>query len=71
MKSGNIENLPVLEIKFQYQDSFIEIVDEILRIKKQSSKADISKLEQKIDLMVYELYGLTKKEIEIVEKSFS
>lgn len=69
MKSGNIENLPVLEIKFQYQDSFIDIVDEILRIKKQSSKADISKLEQKIDLMVYELYGLTKKEIEIVEKS--
>jgi adenine-specific DNA-methyltransferase len=68
MKSGNIENLPVRQIEFQNQGSFVAIVDDILRIKKQSPKADISKLEQKIDLMVYRLYGLTEKEIELVEK---
>lgn len=33
------------------------------------SKAQIDATDKEIDSMVYELYGLTKEEIEIVEKS--
>ena len=46
-----------------------ELVDEILAIKKQSPTADTTTLESQIDQLVYELYGLTEEEIEIVEGS--
>ena len=35
--------------------------------KKRDPEADTSALEQEIDQMVYELYGLTEEEITIVE----
>jgi hypothetical protein len=35
----------------------------------QTLKYEINKTDKEIDQMVYELYGLTKKEIEIVENS--
>ncbi|WP_260439130.1 hypothetical protein [Flavobacterium branchiophilum] len=37
--------------------------------KKDNPSADTSALEREIDLMVYELYGLSEEEIAIVEKS--
>ena len=39
-------------------------------IKRSDPDADTQKWDTQIDEMVYDLYGLTKKEIEIVEKSF-
>ena len=35
----------------------------------QTLKYEINKTDKEIDQMVYELYGLTKEEIEIVERS--
>ena len=32
-------------------------------------KAEIDRIDKEIDQMVYELYGLTKEEIEIIEQS--
>ncbi|NTW33580.1 MAG: hypothetical protein HGB12_13320 [Bacteroidetes bacterium] len=47
---------------------FIESkVDQILTTKKINPSADTIALEKEIDLMVYELYGLTEDEIKIVE----
>ncbi|MDR0328263.1 MAG: Eco57I restriction-modification methylase domain-containing protein, partial [Planctomycetaceae bacterium] len=46
----------------------IAIVDTILSAKKENPAADTSALERKIDALVYELYGLTKEEVVIVEK---
>ncbi len=43
------------------------LVDKILAAKKKDPNADTSALEREIDKMVYELYGLTDEEIEIVE----
>ena len=37
--------------------------------KAQALKEEIAKTEREIDFMVYELYGLTEKEIAIVEQS--
>jgi adenine-specific DNA-methyltransferase len=46
---------------------YIEAVDSILEKRNNNIRSDISDLELKIDKMVYDLYGLTSKEIEIVE----
>lgn len=37
------------------------------RIEIQKLKSEIEKIDNEIDMMVYELYGLTEEEIKIVE----
>ena len=49
------------------QKEIIDMVDNILQIKKNDSSADTSLLEREIDKKVYELYGLTEEEIRVVE----
>ncbi len=43
------------------------LVDEILTAKKENAAADVSVLEEKIDNLVFDLYGLTPEEREIVK----
>ncbi len=43
------------------------LVDRILAAKQRDAKADVSALEREIDALVYALYGLTPKEIKLVE----
>jgi len=45
------------------------LVDQILAAKKDNPEADTTDLESEIDQLVYELYGLSEDEIEIVEES--
>jgi hypothetical protein len=45
----------------------IKLVDQILSTKKSNPTADTCALENEIDQLVYELYGLTEEEIKIVE----
>ena len=52
------------ELKFSLMSLFEE-----QKNKAQTLKAEIYKTDKEIDQMVYELYGLTKEEIEIVENS--
>ena len=42
-------------------------MDQILAAKKSDPEADTNALEQEIDSLVYELYGLTEEETRIVE----
>jgi len=42
-------------------------VDQIVSFKYQNPWTDTTKLEKEIDLLVYQLYNLTEKEIEIIE----
>ncbi|MFH1670078.1 MAG: hypothetical protein ABIA92_00645 [Patescibacteria group bacterium] len=44
-------------------------VDRILAAKERDPKADTTAWKREIDRLVYELYGLTKKEINLVEES--
>jgi hypothetical protein len=69
IKKENLEKLPIKEISISDQQPFITKVDEILAIKQSDPTADTSALEREIDLMVYELYGLSEEEIGIVEES--
>ena len=66
---------PIKDISEEKQKPFIELVDKILEITKQSfydpknpPKEQLD-LESEIDEMVYELYDLSPEEIDIVEES--
>jgi hypothetical protein len=63
----NCKNLPIANISTDLQQPFIEKVDQILTLKQSNASADTSLLEREIDLMVYELYGLSAEEIGVVE----
>jgi len=45
------------------------LTDQIITAKKSNPQADTTSLEAEIDQLVYELYGLTEEEIQIVEES--
>ncbi|GHT60367.1 hypothetical protein AGMMS50239_09230 [Bacteroidia bacterium] len=63
LKHATIQQLPIVVANDQQQ--IIDCVEQILQSKKKNS--DTSKLENEIDQLVYELYGLTAEEIKIVE----
>ncbi len=66
-----VEQLPVPIITEPEQRPFAELVDRILAVKKADPNADTSKLEDEIDELVYDLYGLAPEEKEIVKASVS
>jgi hypothetical protein len=73
-QGGYLEYKPMyispLAIPEQPKDEKISaIVDKILVTKTKDPSADVTKLEHQIDLLVYELYGLTEEEKKIVEGS--
>lgn len=64
-----ILDIPLIDANKQEQKRINEIVDQILKKKKENPKADTSDLEKEIDKMVYDLYELTGEEIKIIEKN--
>ncbi|MFM8008139.1 MAG: TaqI-like C-terminal specificity domain-containing protein, partial [Dolichospermum sp.] len=66
-KKYKIEMLPIKE-PTETEELLLEtIVNQILTAKKSDPKADTTALEAEIDQLVYQLYGLTEEEIQIVE----
>jgi hypothetical protein len=66
VKPTYLAQLPIPEIKSKQQLPFITLVDKILTIKKSNPVADTTALEEKIDKLVFDLYGLTDEERKIV-----
>ncbi|HET8860735.1 DUF7149 domain-containing protein [Marivirga sp.] len=64
---SELREIPIPNLEPSDQKEIIKIVDQILEIKKENPEIDTTSLEQEIDQMVYELYGLTEEEIKIVE----
>ncbi len=65
-----INSLPIPQITESNQplaNEIIKCVDKILDIKAKDSALDTSKLESKLDSLVYKLYNLTKDEIAIID----
>ena len=62
-----VESLPIPKILAEKGKPFSRLLDEILLAKASDSGADISDQETKIDQLVYELYGLTREEVQAVE----
>jgi hypothetical protein len=84
IKKEAILSIPVMEIKNRIQkskhDEIIRLVDILLILKKDITKAKlprerdrienhITASENRIDTLVFELYGLNKKDIVIIEKN--
>lgn len=69
LHSGNEQsrNIPIKKVSEKEEKLFIKLVREILEEKRKNPLADTSKLEREIDLLVYQLYGLTEEEIKIIE----
>jgi adenine-specific DNA-methyltransferase len=68
VKIDYINELPII-YDIDYYNKLILIVDKILAEKKSDPTANTSALETEIDRLVYELYGLTEEEIQIVENN--
>lgn len=68
-KIGQCRALPIKKATLAQQEIFVAEIDKILNLKKENPAADTSSLEAEIDQLVYELYGLTQEEIEIVENA--
>nr|WP_286030533.1 Eco57I restriction-modification methylase domain-containing protein [Helicobacter pullorum] len=65
-----IEKLPIPKITESNQtlcDEIMALVDRILKVKAKDSTIDTSKLESKIDKLVYKLYNLTNEEINMID----
>ena len=62
--------IKTLPIAFPNKDSIIDAVEEMVDriIEAKNNRIDTMLIEKEIDKMVYEIYGLTDVEIEIVEK---
>ena len=65
----HIRNTPIPNATEEQQQSIACIVDKILSAKQENLHADTTILEHEIDQLVYQLYGLTEKEIVIIEES--
>ncbi|MEB3291507.1 MAG: TaqI-like C-terminal specificity domain-containing protein [Leptolyngbya sp.] len=70
-----LSEIPIKKIARQDQNPFVDIVNKIIFITQDSGyfagpekQAQVKEYEKQIDRMVYELYGLTEEEIEIVER---
>lgn len=61
------KKLPIPDVPPDRQAPIVAMVDQILIAKKKDPNADTSALEHQIDKLVYDLYGLTPEEIEVVE----
>lgn len=67
LKAATIEALPMVIGTQEQQKEIASKVDSILNAKAKDKQMDVSSIEHEIDLLVYDLYGLTPEEIAIVE----
>ena len=63
-----LSEIPIKKTSSDIQNSIVKIVDEIIALKKTNPNHDTSSLERQIDMIVYDLYGLTDAEIKIIEQ---
>ena len=69
-KTFTVERIPVPMFSPDEQRPFVRLVDRILKAKVADPDADTSELEEQIDWLVYDLYGLTDEETAVVSDYF-
>ncbi len=67
-KSAKDNDIAYQKLSLNEEAEWMQYFNEQIE-KAQSLKAEINKTDKEIDQMVYELYGLTEEEIEIVEEA--
>ncbi|HEY9703760.1 MAG TPA: TaqI-like C-terminal specificity domain-containing protein, partial [Allocoleopsis sp.] len=66
-KKAFLEQVPLPIPTSIIENKISNLVTDILSLKKSNPQTDTSELEREIDVLVYELYGLTEEEITIIE----
>jgi adenine-specific DNA-methyltransferase len=61
------KKLPIPDDPMDKQVPIVKLVNQIIATKREDPNTDISGIENQIDSMIYDLYGLTPEEIEIIE----
>jgi hypothetical protein len=64
------KTVPIPKISKKEQRPFVRLVDAILKAKAANPAMDTTELEEKIDWLVYDLYGLTDEETAVVSDFF-
>ena len=64
-----LNDIPIKDTTFELKRQFADLVNEIIEIKSKSLNPDVNNLENCINRVVYEIYGLTDTEIKIIEQS--
>lgn len=62
-----LAQIPIIEPQIQVREMIESLVNQIIETKRHDPTSDISVFESEIDQLIYELYGLSEEEIEIVE----
>ena len=62
-----IEQIPIIKVSPEILRKIENLTEQIIFAKKDNLQADTADLEREIDLLVYELYGLSEEEISVVE----
>lgn len=63
-----INSLPI-NVNFKhYEDKLIELVDEVIKIKKENIDGDVRHLEEEINKTIYRIYRIPEEFIKIIEK---
>ncbi len=64
------ETIPIRKLSAAKQRPLVRLVDRILAAKTADASANTSEMEEEIDWLVYDLYGLTNEEIAVVADFF-
>lgn len=71
IKPSILQDIPLPEVSLLKQKPFVEKLSKIMVLKSKDLESDTTQLENEIDQLTYQLYGLTEDEIKIVESSYS
>ena len=64
-----LNDIPIKDTTVELKRQLTDLVNEIIEIKSKSLNPDVNNLENCINGVVYEIYGLTDAEIKIIEQS--
>ncbi|MBA5248948.1 MAG: hypothetical protein FE834_05365 [Gammaproteobacteria bacterium] len=68
-KKFSVERLPILQISDNAQKPFIDLMSKIIKAKNKNQRT--TTFEEKINVMVYQLYKITDDEISLISDSLS
>lgn len=65
-----LSEIPIKKITKKEQYKIIDIVNKILNLKEKDGNYEMSKLQDTVDKMIYELYRFSKEEIRLIEEHY-
>jgi hypothetical protein len=67
IRLNDLKKLPIKYVDNEFEEKIVHKVNAILLAKESNANTNTTALEQEIDQLVYQLYGLTEEEIQIIE----